>query len=291
MTTKFKIWLAVSALIFAGISSLVIAGDLAELTALKDRYEAGLAKVDRSAYVAYTNAVCAFMQQCKSAGDLDGFLVLQNEQKALAALPIVPTGPAQAELSAKVPGYRAMMAKLDADRTERSTALQRQYVGRLDALLKELMAADRIDDAKRVKQEKDAIMVLLAKAQPVKAVPEVKAEPAPPEPPATPLPTGAIPGPATGAAEEPDRGQAGAAKPAKELLITKATFVGTRTSVDVTAAIQQQVVDGALEISDFSFLQSEFVGTPKALMIEYKYRGKLLKNIRRKYGEAISITE
>lgn len=258
------------------------------MTALKDRYEAGLAKVDRSAYVGYTNAVCAFMQQCKSAGDLDGFLVLQNEQKALAALPIVPTGPAQAELSAKVPGYRAMMAKLDADRTERATALQRQYVGRLDALLRELMAADRIDDAKRVKQEKDAILVLLAKAQPVKAVPEVKAEPAPPEQAATPLPAAATPEPANIPA---DRGQAGAAKPAKELLINKATFVGTRTSVDVTAAIQQQVVDGNLEISDFTFLQSEFVGTPKALMIEYKYRGKLLKNIRRKYGEAISITE
>jgi len=158
---RFSKLLFVAGAILAYLSPLVIAADSTALNALKEKYIMGQAKVDISAYVAYTNAINALMQQSKSKGDLDAFLVLQNEQKTLTAMPIIPTGEVRSNLVAKIPGYNALITKISIGRGEQLDNLQRQYIVRLDALLKELMLSDRIEEAKSVKAEKDAVILLV----------------------------------------------------------------------------------------------------------------------------------
>lgn len=261
------------------------------MASLKEKYAVGKTKVDRSAFVAYTNSISIFMQQFKSKGDLDSFLVLQNEQKALKDMPIIPSGKTREDLESKIPGYRAMMTRIEADRTSQLAGLQKQYGIRLDALLKELMATDRIEEAKLVKEEKDSLM-LLAKEQPVKedvhAGEELVPEPAPAAPVVEPEPVQKV-------VATPAPPQTAAAKPAKELVILKATLIGNQPPVDITALLQERVADGKLQVSDFSFVPRAsyyYYGEYyKSLMIQYKYKGGLMKTIRKKYGEAISITE
>ena len=285
-------WFPVSCAVVALTASL-FAGEVVPLTTLKEKYSVGKTKVDRSAFVAYTNAINTFMQQFKSKGDLESFLVLQNEQKALKDMPIIPTGKPREELERKIPAYRDMMIRIEADRTSQLTGLQKQYCVRLDALLKELMATDRIEEAKLVKEEKDSL-VLLAKDQTVKedvhAGEELVSEPAPATPPAGPEP-------AQKTVATPVPPQTAGGKPAKELIIIKASLIGNQPPVDITALLQERVVDGKLQVSDFSFVPRAYPGYYyygeyyKSLMIQYKYKGGLMKNIRKKFGEAISISE
>jgi len=408
----------------------VIANDVTELNTLKGKYGAGTAKIDRSAYAAYTNAISALMQQFKSKGDLDTFLVLQNEQNALKALPIIPTGEVQDNLSSKVPGYRAMVAKISSDRNDQLAVIRRQYIIRLDALMKDLMASDRIDVAKMVKTEKDAVLEL-ARAESEKKgfdqitnsapaiLTEVPAQvPTAPEPAKIPADALTFSGhsyllvkePTTWVAAkkaceemgghllileddaelsfvmknlmaDPDvyigasfdglrwrwlngkpldkdryqlpprtdvsaglsgcayrgsegrvkglyngmdgqhlyicewdcvapegddasrkipasgRVQTGITKQVKELIITKATLVGTDSPVDITALLQERVENGKLEIRDLSFLREkyrEIYGyrrNNRAFIIQYKYNRGMIKSVRIKYGDPIIINE
>ena len=412
--------------------TIVFAVDNTSLNVLMDKYETGKAKIDRVAFAAYTNEVCVLMQQFKSSGDLDTFLILQNEQKALKAMPILPVGQVRSNLSAKVSGYGAMMSKLDSDRKSQLGNLQRQYMIRLDALLKELMAADRIEDAKRVKEEKDACGASIVPSS-VKDVVDIKTNTLPDavaenidqEPEKTPKPAKIPPDAvafkghryslvkvpttwdmAKTACEEmgghlfiidddaevrfvmsnlmadPDvyigasfdglrwrwlngkpldkdlyqlppradvsaglsghayrgmegrvrplynnssdsqhlyicewddvdpvdindkgtnaggaHGQSGIVKPAKELLIMKATLMGSLPPVDITALLQERVADGKLEVHDFSFIPRNYQGyymyreSYRFLMIQYKFKGGLIKTMKRKFGEPITIAD
>lgn len=138
----------------------VLAADGVDLSSLKAKYQSGICSIDRATYAAYTNGIRSLMQQFRSSGNLDAFLLLQDEQKAWPSMPIVPTGQVRDKLSATVPGFRAMLAALDADRSAKLADLQRKYASLLDALLRELMLADQIEDAKRVKTEKDALLIV-----------------------------------------------------------------------------------------------------------------------------------
>src|ERR1035437_2923937 len=75
----FSTSLFVAGAILAGISTSAIANDSMSLDTLKAKYAVGNANIDRSAYVAYSNAICNLMPQFKRSGALDTFLVLQNE--------------------------------------------------------------------------------------------------------------------------------------------------------------------------------------------------------------------
>jgi len=66
--------IVVAGAILTGIPIPVIANDVTELNTLKGKYGAGTAKIDRSAYAAYTNAISALMQQFKSKGDLSSLM-------------------------------------------------------------------------------------------------------------------------------------------------------------------------------------------------------------------------
>jgi hypothetical protein len=161
------------------------------------------------------------------------------------------------------------------------------------------MASDRIEDAKLVKSEKDAILgratVTLGRDAVVTKVDAAMGAPLENQVQGAVAPDSAKM-PAEGVGEK-NRAPAGGAKPAKELIIMKATLTGVDPAVDVTALLQERVVDGALVISDFNFLEDKYRyyyyyrERSKALLIQYKYKGGMIKSIRKKYGEPISITE
>lgn len=283
MPLYFK-WLGV--IVTLCVASLVAAEETNSLAALKEKYDIGRARVERSIFVSYTNGITSLMQQYKSAGDLDNYLLLKKEVTALATLPIIPSGEARAELSGKMVAYKDLMAKLDGERGDRLSNIQKQYLGRLDLLMRELVSGDKIDEAKLVKDEKDAVIASMRKAQPIK-------EPAGEKVPDQSKDEVAAPAEATEpAANAPAPVRATSAKPARELTILKATFVGSYNTVDVTAAIQDKVVDGKLDLGDYSFLRENYsVGYPRSLLIQYRYKGGLIKNVRRKYGETLVITE
>lgn len=417
--------------ILVGCTCGSVLADGAALDTLKSKYGVGIVNIERTTDAAYTNGLCSLMQQFKSSGHLDAFLLLQKELKAFAAMPIIPTGQVREDLSAKVPGFRDMMSKLDVDRTAQIAELQRQYTIRLDALMKELMTADQIEDAKRVKEEKDSLL-LRASQQPDKAISSARTDAAQTAPAdiVAPTPTsqpasipadamtykghryllvkdpttweearkacegmgghllildddselqfvmknlmadpdvfigasfdglrwrwlngtvlnrdkyqlpprsdvsaglsgwayrgseGRVKGLYQGSMDgqhlyicewddaapddepkqksaDPYRNQPGGAAPVKELLIIKATLVGIDSPLDVTALLQERVVDGKLIITDFSFLPDRYRSyyyygarnRDRGILIQYKYRGGLSKTIKKKSGEPIAITE
>ena len=268
------------------------------LRVLRGKYEIGKARIDSMALVAYTNGLASLMQRYKLEGALDTYLLLQKEKADTVALPVLPSGEVRDHLVKNVPGYGAMLGQIENDRRDQLTKLQGQYVGKLDALVKDLMAADKIEEARQAKDEKDAIAQLAQKSVPEKAVAPApapaapdegrEASPAPDQPPAPKPPEESKPA-ATSPAATP--------KPAKELLIIKAQVLGPPSPVDITALLQDHVAEGKLEVRDFSIIPRElnsryyYRDDFRFIMIQYRYRGGLIKTLKRRFGEPILISE
>lgn len=103
----------------------------------------------------YGKALDTIMADVKKKGDLNSVLILQAEQKRFGEEKVVPV-PADAKDSfrpAAAAYYRSMVALLG------------QYVKMLDLLIKQEVTADRIEEAKLVKEEKDKAVFMLADLQ------------------------------------------------------------------------------------------------------------------------------
>ncbi len=272
----------------AGIVSEGHAADSTPLDSLKEKYAAARGQIDRVAFVNYTNGLFRLLQQSKTRGDVDACLLLQCEQKEVASLPIIPTAGIQTNLAASVTGYGAMVAASEADRADQLANLNRSYVIRLDALLRELLMADRLEEAKRVKEEKDAVLStakpVLGKAKSgteentVNVVTSINPSAAAPA---------TIVSPATISVSS------------NTLKIIKATVTGPGVIEDVTDLIQERVVDSKLEIRDLAFLRGKLskrswakgVHDKMTLVVQYKYKNGPLKTLRSKFSEPIRIAE
>lgn len=147
----------IAALIMA-VAATATAQQTNTLDTLRQAYE----KKERSALAEYGKALDTTMTALKKKGDLDNVLVLQAEQKRFEAEKTVP-----ASTDAKDPFRPASEAY-----GQSMVTLLGQYVKTLDALIKKEVAADRIEEAKAIKTEKDKAEFMLADAQtklPVKA--------------------------------------------------------------------------------------------------------------------------
>ena len=88
----------------------------------------------------------------KKKGDLDGYLIIENEQKRFEREHTVP-----------FPGAAPPLLKAPAARYHQGRALLlRQYMDALDQLIKAEVKADRVEQAKRIKAEKDKAALELA---------------------------------------------------------------------------------------------------------------------------------
>lgn len=121
------------------------------LTTLRQAYQ----KQQQSAFGQYEKAVDAFMAEAKRQGDLGGVLLLQAEKKRLDVEKTVPA-PKEAQGSFR-PAAEAYCQAM--------TTLLGQYSKALDGLVKKEVTADRIEEAKVIKAEKDNADLMLADMQ------------------------------------------------------------------------------------------------------------------------------
>lgn len=133
------------------VAVAVLAQQVNTLDALHQAYE----KEEHAILVQYGTALNTIISDLKKKGDLDNFLVVQAEQKRFAA---ENTGPSPSKVANSFsPAFQLYARSM--------VALLGRYVTTLDELLKKEMVADRIEEAKLVKAEKDKISTLLKDLQ------------------------------------------------------------------------------------------------------------------------------
>lgn len=138
---------------------------IAQQTNTLDTYRQAYEKQEQSVLAQYGKALDTVMADLKKKGDLDSILILQAEKKRfdVEKTVLTPKNAKDAFRPATEEYYQTMVTLLG------------QYVKALDGLIKKEVAADRIEEAKVVKTEKEKASFLLADMQtklPVKAVGE-----------------------------------------------------------------------------------------------------------------------
>lgn len=183
-------WVVLGGVLAAGF---LLAGTTNELSALKAGYAVEAARIDgafgqqtTNAFATYRQSVGALRLALKARGDLDGCLALDAERERLAVASTVNTNDVPS-LAGVVAEYRKTMQDATAARDRAKANLQRQYVTRLTSLMQDDTRAERLDEARAVRDElqtaKTDLVFLEADA------PEAPARPAPnSQPSAPPLP-------------------------------------------------------------------------------------------------------
>jgi hypothetical protein len=122
------------------------------------------AQREKDALKQYGTVLEGLLFSLKQKGDLDAYVVVEAEKKRFAAEGTVPDAnkdaiPALADAAGA--SQRALSA-IDSDRNRQTAALLRKYAAALDGIIKPLMKAGKIDEAKAVKVEKDKAAAELA---------------------------------------------------------------------------------------------------------------------------------
>lgn len=129
---------------------------------LRGKYESAQAGIDRTfakqqsdVSVSYGKALVNCMASLQRKGELDSFLVLEKEEARFVAEQTIPPaeGCEDPYIKEAVARHDAMLAKAAAEKKEKTVRLGQQYLARLKSLIRDLMQADRIRDAKVVQQE------------------------------------------------------------------------------------------------------------------------------------------
>jgi len=144
------------------VTGLVWGQDLAELKAGYGARRAALvAERDGSVgktLAAYRAELGVLLANVKQQGNLDYVLAIEAEQKRLGDSPSAPREPApksMAHLRRIQWAARQAEDKADADLAEQAGKLRTQYVAALGKLEKDLVAANRIDEAKAARGERE----------------------------------------------------------------------------------------------------------------------------------------
>ena len=132
-------------------------------------YEATTAKITSEtqqlkaeALVQYGKLLDSAMTILKQKGDIDAFGVVSAEAKRFATDKTVLTNATNPYISSAVTRFQKQLIEADTEQTRRQTALLKQYIGALSGLVRDLMAKDKIDDAKEAGEIRKAAEVLLA---------------------------------------------------------------------------------------------------------------------------------
>lgn len=135
----------------AMVAGTLLAQETNALHGLKQAY----VRQEQSILAEYGKTLETVLVNVKRQGDLDNFLAAQTEIKRLGTEKTVPfPADAQALFRPACAAYQQMMVRLLG-----------QYVAALDDLIRKDVAADRIEEAKAVKSEKDNAAFRLAELQ------------------------------------------------------------------------------------------------------------------------------
>lgn len=141
--------LVLSLIAISGLSS----AQTTSLEPLKAKREADEAKIERETRASYSNALEAALAQLKKEGNLDGYIAVSSEKKRFGDGKTIEEGLSNPNELVAVAAGKAV-----ADNNKRRAELLKSYFAQLEALMKSLVQAEKIEDAKQVKEE-------LAKAQ------------------------------------------------------------------------------------------------------------------------------
>ena len=97
----------------------------------------------------------------KQKGDIDNYMVVDQEVKRFQTEKTVMTN-ASILLMETVNSYQKQVKAADLDSDHRKVDLLKRYISALGNLVKDLMAKDKLDDAKVVGDEKKAVEFMLA---------------------------------------------------------------------------------------------------------------------------------
>lgn len=118
-------------------------------------YQQSCTKQEQAILAKYGTTLATRMADLKKKGDLDGFLLLQAEEKRFQE---------EKRVAAPKEANEAFRPLAEAHFQEITTLLEK-YIKALDGLIKSETAADRIESAKAVKAEKDKAVSILADIQ------------------------------------------------------------------------------------------------------------------------------
>ena len=173
---KLPAWIGMACLLISHATP----AQTVDWTSAKAKYEAAkvqietvLEKQKEENLAAYGNLLGSILAQLKQKGDLDAYVAVEKEQKRFDAEKSMPEKPEGEYVVKAVDAYRTAVAKLDAEKTAKMAAVQKAYVAQLDPLIRQLMQADKIEDAKRVKEELERVKFELAEVE--AAAPKVEA--------------------------------------------------------------------------------------------------------------------
>jgi hypothetical protein len=135
------------------------AGSTNELGELTTSYTADRARLlgfyDQQcgqAQVAYRQAIETQMQTAKKSGDLDTYLVFEDELKRLKTDKTILTNNINPTLEGPVALYQKTLREAALGHEKAKACALRQYIARLTPLMQNLTRSDRLDDAKLVRE-------------------------------------------------------------------------------------------------------------------------------------------
>lgn len=185
----FKYTAALAALVLLTLPATGRAAPAAQtnaLASLKSSYEvskldiaASCVESEKAALTQYGAAVDNLLTALKQKGDLKTYLVVETERKRFSdertVLTATDTAPV---LQPHVTAYYMSVDAAKSEFNQQLAALQKKYLAALDGLIKQLMKADKIEDAKAVMAERDTTAAGLAGVpSPVSPAAAPKAEP------------------------------------------------------------------------------------------------------------------
>ncbi len=133
---------------------------------LKTRYDTALVQIRTDSAIAYSNLLAGMLAAYQKKGELDGFQVVRDELKRVVSEKDMPTSEQKSVLAGKLgePFVKGLGA-MEQDRDKRTADLARMYIARLKGQMPALLAANRLDDAMKVKAEMEKAEFMLASAE------------------------------------------------------------------------------------------------------------------------------
>ena len=134
------------------------------LESLKSSYTNAVAKIatdaqrqKEDALAQYGKNLATIQASLKQKGDIDGYTVVEQEAKRFQAEKTVLTNAPGALVASAVTAYQKQVSAADADSAGRAAGLQQKYISALGNLVKDLMAQDKIAEARAAGDEKKAM--------------------------------------------------------------------------------------------------------------------------------------
>lgn len=130
---------------------------LAAQSDLTKQFETAKKQVEGGSVVAYSNGLVVAAAKLKQAGDLDNYLKVQAEMKRLVSEGTLDAGVTNSNSFVSDVALKSLV-----ERNGKMVSLLKAYASALDAEMRKLMVADKLDEAKAVKDKADAVKFELA---------------------------------------------------------------------------------------------------------------------------------